>query len=447
MNLSALQCIVLAVVCCVVPDAVAQSTLIHAGTVMTEAGAPLLEEHTIVISGGRIEDIQPGYLAGDLPGLEGASIVDLRDYFVMPGFIDTHVHLTTSPDAHEAPAAAISDTDLVIRAAVNARRVLHAGFTTVMDLGTSTRDHEKAIYALRRAIGDGIMPGPEILAAGSPISALGYSRTGQVNDSLDPLLGAEGTCFSPDSCRQQVLEQVRRGADFINVYSTGSLLQADSPAQTLSDPELAAVADTAASLGLPVIADGGNSPAGAEGINNAIKAGFGIIDTVTYPDEQTFSLLIEHGGFFAPHVHALNAAVGDTPESLEKGSMGSLPRPMLEFLYQLKQETPSALAGYRAGAVLLLASDSGVFPHGDNARELLAYVDLGIPAVDALAAATSNAARAFGLFHRTGSIAPGKEADVVAFGRNPLESIETVLTPLFIMSDGVIHQHLPVEAP
>ncbi|PCI51599.1 MAG: hypothetical protein COB49_01415 [Alphaproteobacteria bacterium] len=416
-------------------------TLIHTGTLLAVPGKQPTTKQTIILRGHHIEDIRSGYLTPSDLGEKSARVIDLKDSFVMPGMIDTHVHLTTSNRPMDGENTVTStESDLTILAAINAKKIVEAGFTTVMDMGTGRRAHERAIYATRDFIASGNIPGPDILAAGSPISATGYSRTGRFRDDVENIIGPQGVCHSPDSCRYRVREQIKRGADFINVYNSGSLLAKNSPAQTFSDAELAAIADTARMLGRVVVADGGNSKSSAAGINKAIKAGFSIIDTVTYPDDQTFKLLKKHGGYFAPHLYALIAAVGDTPETLEQGTMGWLPRPVLEQLYKLKAETPSAIIGYRAGATLILSSDSGVFPHGDNAHELVTYVDLGISAMDTLKAATVNAAKAYRIYHRTGSLEAGKEADIIAMRENPLDNIKTVLDPIFVMSDGHIHR-------
>jgi imidazolonepropionase-like amidohydrolase len=408
--------------------------VVYAGTVIVTPEEKPEKNQTLVVKDGLIASIHDGYLSPDELGLKDPVIIDLQDQYVLPGFIDTHVHLTTP---NEGPVKT-TDADLAISAAINARRVLAAGFTTVMDLGTGTRDHELAVYAVRDAINAGKLMGPEILAAGSPISAVGFSRTGRYRDNVEAEIGPEGACFSTDTCRGKVLEQIYRGADIINVYNTGSMLAEPSAAQTLTTDELRTIAETSAALGRVVIADGGNSKESAAGINNAILAGFKVIDTVTYPDANTFKLLKKYGGFFAPHLYALQAAVGDSSDSLEEGSMGGLPPQILQKLYEIKQETPSALLASRQGVSLIIASDSGVFPHGDNARELLAYAQLGISNKETLKAATINAASAFQIDDRTGSISVGKEADMVAFRDNPLESINTVLEPTMVMSNGRI---------
>ncbi|MEO0997319.1 MAG: amidohydrolase family protein [Pseudomonadota bacterium] len=421
--------------------AAAGDTVIHAGQILAVPGRPAAGPHTIVVRGARIHSIREGFQTPAGLGLPAAAVIDLRDSFVMPGLLDTHVHLTTEPKPGGLEKTLRrGDAYLAIVAAVNAERVLAAGFTTVMDMGTGRRAHEKAIFAVRDAIAAGVLQGPEILAAGSPIAAAGASRTGRFIDALEAVIGPEGVCSGEPQCREAVREQVARGADFINFYNTGSLLADDPPASTFTLNEMTAIVAEAHALNRVAVADGGNTPGDASGIDTAIRAGADVIDTVTYPGPQTFRLLRRSGGAFSPHVHALNAAVGDSEDTLANGSMGWLPPPVLTALFALKQQTPSALAGYRAGARLVVGSDSGVFEHGLNANELVDYVALGIEPMDALAAATVNVAAAFRLLDRTGTLEEGKEADIVAFEHSPLDDIRTVTRPRLVMTDGRIHR-------
>lgn len=414
--------------------------VIHAGALLARPGESPARRRTVVVRGSRIDAVHDGFRDASAAGFPDAAVVDLSTKFVMPGLMDAHVHLTTEPrPGGTEKALHATDADLAIVAAVNAERLLSAGFTTVMDMGTGSRSHEKAIYAVRDGIRAGLIPGPEILAAGSPISAPGASRTTRFNDDIEEVLGPEGVCSGAAGCREAVREQVSRGADFINFYNTGSLLAKNSPAQTFTADEMRAIVEQAHALNRIAVADGGNTPGDPSGIDAAIEAGADIIDTVTYPGPDTFRLLASRNGYFAPHVYALIAAVGDSAETLTDGSMGWLPEPILRELFALKQQEPSAVAGHEAGATLILAADSGVFDHGLNGHELIEYTRLGIDAMETLAAATVNVAAAHRILDRVGTIEAGKEADIVAFDISPLEDMQTVLDPRFVMHDGRIH--------
>ena len=159
-----------------------------------------------------------------------------------------------------------------------------------------------------------------------------------------------------------------------------------SVARTFTREEMAAIVEAAHALGRKVIADGGNTPGDDSGIRNALNAGADIIDTGTYLEAASRKLLRERKAFYVPHLYALQAAVGDDPASLESGTMGWLPRPILERLYALKRQTPAAVVAHREGVRMAFGSDPGVFPHGQNAREFLQYVSIvGMSPAEAIA--------------------------------------------------------------
>lgn len=255
-------------VACGAPSAASETgesglTVIQAGAVLAVPGEAPLEDQSIFVRDGRIVELRPGFGA---PG--DAAVIDLRDAFVLPGLIDLHVHLTTNP----APGGDLDDVtqtsaDLALVAAVNARRLLAAGFTTVLDLGTGRRAHEEAVFALRDAIAEGLVPGARILAVGSPLSIPGQSRTGRYRDEVEAVVGPDNVCSGIDDCRRTVRAQVARGADAISFYNSGSLLSDPSPAITFSEEEMRAIVATAHALGRPVVADGGNTRGDASGIN------------------------------------------------------------------------------------------------------------------------------------------------------------------------------------
>lgn len=412
-------------------------TVIQAGTLLLDPRESPLREQSIVVENGRISAVRPGFVS-----LPGARVIDLRTSFVLPGLIDLHVHLTSNPaPGGDLKVVADGSADLALLAAENARRTLAAGFTTVVDLGTGRRAHEDAIYALRAAIAAGLADGPRILAVGSPLSAPGSSRTGRFRPEVEAVVGPEAVCSGADDCRRAVREQVRRGADVIGFYNTGSLLSIPSPPQTFTDEEMRAIVSAAHALGRRVIADGGNTRGNAQGINAALRAGVDIVDTAMYPDAATWTLLKEHAAYYVPHLYALRAAVGDSPQTLESGTMGWLPQPVLAFLYELKQQPPAAIDAHRAGVWLAFGSDPGVFPHGDNAREFIEYVSVvGLTPAEAIATATVNAAQALGLESEIGTLAPGRAADLIATAGNPVEDITELTRVRFVMRAGRIFQ-------
>jgi imidazolonepropionase-like amidohydrolase len=420
-----------------ISNARADDLLLQAGAVLTIPGLPPQGPSTLLIRDGRIMARQDGFVDAAAFALDGKAVrlLDLRDFFVLPGLMDTHVHLTSLAEPDEGSEVILTSADLALRALNHAQTTLAAGFTTVMDMGTGRRTHELAIYALRDAIRRGQIEGPTILAAGSPISAVGSSRTANYRDELEAVIAPQGVCSGADDCRRAVREQIKRGADFINVYNTGSLLSARTAPQTLTAAELTAIVDTAHSLGRKVIADGAGAQDSAAGLNAALRAGVDALDTAMFPDAETWRLLEQTQAFYVPHLYALQAAVGDTSETLEQGSMGWLPRPLLEQLFTLKGQRPAVADAIGKGVRLVVASDPGVFPHGQNARELLEYVKAGITPMAAIVAATRHPAELFGLADR-GTLEPGMMADVIAVQGNPLQDISALTRVVFVMHQG-----------
>lgn len=419
------------------PLARADDILIQAGAILAVPGEPPGGPTTLLIRDGRILARQDGFV--DAAGFEledrNVTLLDLRDTFVLPGLMDTHVHLTSLAQPDADGEVTLTAADLALRAMMSAQATLAAGFTTVMDMGTGRRAHELAIYALRDAIRRGQIEGPAILAAGSPISAAGNSRTANYRDEVDAVIGAQGVCSGADDCRHAVREQIKRGADFINVYNTGSLLAEPTVPQTLTGAELTAIVATAHGLGRIVIADGAGARNSAAGLNAALRSGVDALDTAMFPDTETWQLLEQSQAFYIPHLYALQAAVGDTPGSLEQGTMGWLPRPVLEKLFVLKEESPAAADAVGKRVRLVLASDPGVFPHGQNAHELIEYVKIGFTPMTAIVAATRHPAQLFRLADR-GTLEPGMVADVIGVRGNPLQDIAELTRIVFVMHEG-----------
>lgn len=423
--------------------------IVWTGTLIAVPGQPPLREQSIVIRNGIIERVVAGRLEAAAVAADAGSVrtLDWSALHVLPGLFDLHVHLTTEPD----PKGMIqevtqSPADLALLAAANAETTVRAGFTTVLDMGTARRAHELAVLALKGAIASGRARGPRVLTVGSPLSPPGSSRTSRFAPEVEKVIAAQGVCSGADACRQAVREQVQRGADVISFYNTGSLLSPGSPAQTFTDEEMRAIVETAHSLNRRVVADGAGKRDSAAGINAAIRAGVDWVDTVIYPDRNTWSMLAKTHGSYAPHLFAVVAAVGDDEAHMTEGSMGWLPQPVLVALLALKREPPAARAAHAAGIRMAFASDAGVFAHGNNAGEFAEYVKAGLTPAQAIATATVNAAEVLGLAGDSGTLEVGKRADLIGVLGDPLADIRHLLDVQAVVAGGEVIKSPTVAA-
>ncbi|HUD97344.1 MAG TPA: amidohydrolase family protein [Woeseiaceae bacterium] len=421
--------------------AAAETVVIHAGRLLAIPGEMPLDRQSIVVRQGRIERIVDGFVRhGDLgQDAAPARYVDLSRYFVLPGLIDSHVHLASAPGrGHASAAVERTEADLTVLAIEHAEITLQAGFTTVVDLGAvGIPGHENAIFAVRDAVQRGGVAGPRILAAGTPIAATGLARSGTYRNDVARVIDRRSVCDGPDDCRRAVRHQVKRGSDVIVFFNTGSLLSAAVVPQAMTDAEMRAVVQTAHALGRRVIADGHHAP----GIAAADRAGADILDSMHLYDAATFGAL-RGDVFVQSHIYGVVQAVGDADETLRDGLWGWLPEPILRRFQAIRSRPFAIEAAYRSGIRnIAYASDAGVYRWGENAADLVEFVARGIPPAEAIRYATSNPARMLGLAEDLGSIEPGKKADLIATRDDPLADIAALQQVRFVMRDGVIFHH------
>ncbi|MFT5131895.1 MAG: imidazolonepropionase-like amidohydrolase [Gammaproteobacteria bacterium] len=417
----------------------ADTRIIHAGVLLDVPGKPTKTEQTIVIRNGKIDSVQSGYLGKqDIEGDDdNETVIDLRDQFVMPGFIDLHVHISKEYGRDiKLTTVTMSDADNALSAAMYALRTLKAGFTTLRDLGSDG----DSVFALRDAIKAGKIPGPRLLVAGDAIAATGgHGDVHGFRQEVLDVIPSTAICDGADSCRAAVRRQVKRGADVIKVTATGGVLSetAAGTGQQLTDEELKAIAETAHSLGRKVTAHAHAK----EGIEAALRAGFDSIEHAMWADKETMKLFVKTGAWMIPTIYPITA-VGDTPEKMKNGPFGHLPPAIMEKLLRLgRQPKDMGALAYKMGVKIVLGTDSGVSPHGENANEFIEYVNIGMSTMESLMAGTINAAEAGGIDNITGSLEVGKAADIVAMPGNPIEDIKAVLGVGFVMRDGVIFRH------
>ena len=371
------------------------------------------EGWSVLVDGDRIAAAGPG-----LDAAEGTRTIDLPQATLLPGLIDLHTHLLLHPyDERSWADQVLRDPESfrVARAVVGAKRTLEAGFTTVRDLGTEGAG--EADTGLRRAIDERVIPGPRVLCVTRAIVARGsYGPTGFHSGCCVPQ-GADEV-DGPESILRATRTQIARGADWIKVYADYRFGPAGDARPTFTRDELALIVRVAHDAGVPVAAHATT----AEGMRRAALAG---VRTIEHGNEGTpavFALMAEHEVAYVPTLAAYEA---------------------LESLRGLTKDHPAvvakraAFAAARASGVTIAnGSDIGVFPHGQNARELELLVEQGLSPAEALRAATRTAARVLGR-EDLGTIRAGARADLVACTGDPTRSISALRTVRLVVKDGV----------
>lgn len=399
---------------------------IHAGRVLADpATGRVTERQTLVIEDGKVKEIRDGFVG------EG-TVVDLSDKFVLPGFIDSHVHLGGQQgDGDRASRFTSTSADAALRGAQYAKITLEAGFTTVADLGGNA----DAVVGLRNAVAQGRIVGPRILAsAGTVTPHGGHGDANGVPESMVPLMRTTGVCSGPDDCRRAVRERVRSGADVIKITATGGVLS-DTGAglnQQFSQGELEAIVETAHFMGRRVTAHAH----GTDGINSFLRAGGDSIEHGTFLDNEGIRMLKANGGYLVPTLLAGDFVAREAQrpgtfftanqrkKSLEAGPL------MLDM----------ARRAHAAGVKIAFGTDNGVGPHGDNAREFVLLVQAGLTPIEAIRTATINAADHFGLQDEIGRITAGYNADIIAVDGDPLQDVATLRDVKFVMRAGNVYK-------
>lgn len=412
-------------------------SIVHAGRLLAVPGAPAQAERTIIVRNGKIEKIAAGYLDAASAGAtekDKVSIVDLKNRFVLPGLIDSHVHILgeNNPNAR-LQTVEMSDADDAIAGAGFAKKTLLAGFTSVRDVGAGPGD---AIFSLRDGVARGDIPGPRIFASGATISVTGGHGDGTqgYRDDIAHALHSPAVCDGPADCRRAVREQIRRGADHIKLTATGGVLSntAAGLEQQFFDDELKAIIDSAHSMGRKVTAHAH----GVAGINSALKAGVDSIEHGTYFDDESVKLFKKNGAYLVPTLLAGATVV----EWAKDPNSFLLPPQRAKALQVGPLMSDMAQKAHKAGVKIAFGTDTGVSKHGENAREFQLLVAAGLTPTEAIRAATVSAADHLGKSDVIGSIAPGKFADIIATDGDPTADVTELLDVDFVMKGGVVYK-------
>ena len=417
-----------AVLLCASPARAQELVAVRAGRLVDVERGEVLRDRLILIRGDKIASVEPWPAKPPT----GACLIDLSRATVSPGLIDCHTHLVDDIQSADVLAPLKhSGAQQVMVGIRHARATLLAGFTTVRDVGTYRAFLD---VALRDAINDGTVMGPRMAVAGAyiTVSTGGGEVTGMAPDITLPPEFRVGVANSPDEIREKVRILIHGGADLIKVIATGAVLtNGTSPgAPEFTEEEIHAAVDEAAKYGVFVAAHAH----GAEGIKAAVRAGVRSIEHGSLIDDEGIRLMAEKGTYLVADIYN-----GDYIATV--GKQQGWPE---EILRKNDETTEAQRQGFRkavaAGVKIAFGTDAGVYPHGDNARQLPYMVRWGMTPMQAVQSATMVAARLIGWDDRVGSIAPGKYADLVAVDGDALANLESFSKVTFVMKNGVIYK-------
>lgn len=406
------------------PAAAPHPTVLRAAHMFDAVSGKLVEHAQVLVVGNRITRVGTTEIPPD------AEVIDLGDATILPGFIDTHVHLSGQTTGNwygdffdnmmRFPA------EQALYGAYNARVTLEAGFTSVRDLGAT----DWLALGLRNAIDAGKIPGPRMLVANYAVGSTGGHAD---QDPYPPQKIAvagplQGVCNGPAECRAAVRYQIKYGADVIKFMPSGGVLSLSDPvdAPELTQEEMAAIIDEAHSWGRKAAAHAH----GDKAARIAVAAGVDSIEHGSFVEDETLRMMKAKNVYLVP---TISAAVN------VEDKIGSFPPPIAAkgraASAHLRQTFAHAV---KIGVPVALGTDAGVGKHGTNAREFGFMVKEGLSPSQSLMAGTANAARLLGTIDRVGTLEQGKLADIVAVPGNPLEDITVTERVVFVMKDGVV---------
>jgi imidazolonepropionase-like amidohydrolase len=410
--------------------------IIRPGLLLDVVTGELLAERAVVVEGDRIVDVTS---AGDALA-EGPAVVDLPDHTLLPGLIDCHSHLVGEPDDGQGYAGMLARTGAqeALSGARNARDTLRAGFTTVRDVGTFRAFVD---VALRDAINAGWLPGPRMRVAGAYVTCSGGGGdiTGLAPD-VDAVVPYElrvGVVNSVDDVRRAVRRVLQGGADLVKLIATGAVMTTGGVpgAPELTEEQIRAAVEEASLSGTDVAAHAH----GAEGIKRAVRGGVRSVEHGSLMDDEAIQLMADAGTFLVADVYCGDyiAEVGR-----QQGWRADVLRKNDETTLAQRQGFTRCL---QAGVRIAFGTDSGIYPHGLNARQFAYQVRCGQSTLEAVRSATLHAAELLRWDDRVGRIQAGYLADMIAVPGNPLHDIRLLEHPDFVVKDGALVRHGPAD--
>ena len=406
----------------------AQKIYIWCGSLIDGISNEPKKNMTIVVEKNKIVAVENGFTKA------GASdkTIDLKNKTVTPGWMDMHVHMEgeTSPNAY-LDRFTLNPPDLAFNSVGIAERTLMAGFTTVRDLGGTGVN-----VSLRNAVNNGKIKGPRIFTAGKSIGTTG-GHADPTNGYRKDLMGDPGpelgVVNSVEDGRKAVRQRYKDGSDLIKITATGGVLSMAKSGQNpqFTEEEIKTIVETAKDYGFAVAAHAH----GAEGMKRAIRAGVTSIEHGTLMDDEAIELFKKYGTWYVPTITA-GESVADSAKKV-----GYYPEMVAAKAKVIGAQIKFTFAkAYKAGVRIAFGTDAGVFKHGENWREFGYMINAGMPAMQAIKAATISAAELLGMKDQLGSIEAGKFADIVAVDGDPLTDAKVFGKVVFVMKDGVVYK-------